>query len=398
MKILVAEDDRITRTRILSYLREWGHDVAEVGDGEAAWTEFQKGGTDMIITDWQMPELDGTQLLERVRSEEELGFHAYAILLTSRSEKQDIVTGLECGADDFVTKPFDKDELRARIKAGERIIELEAALAEKNRILAEANQRMTKNLLAAATIQKSFLPDSLPNDDRVSFAWHYEPCDELAGDTLNVVKLGDSQFAVYIADVSGHGVAAALMSVHLSRALTRTDGPDTILRKPWSPETSSRVIEAPSIVAKRLNRRFPYDVGAGQYFTMIYGVLDLTTQTFTYTSAGHPGPIVISGSEATVYSASPPGIGLISDAEFVERTVQLKSGDRLYLYTDGAFEVSNEEGEELGEQRLADVLSKVANADTSLDDDLRTILETSRAWGGGAPFDDDFSLLATAIS
>jgi sigma-B regulation protein RsbU (phosphoserine phosphatase) len=395
MKILVAEDDRVTRTRILAHLRDWGHDPVAAGDGEEAWEIFQQADISMIITDWQMPKLDGIGLIHRVRNRAKDGIYVYTLLLTSRSEKQDIVAGIDAGADDFVTKPFDVNELRARIHAGERILALESALDEKNRNLAAANARMTENLEAAARIQTSFLPGLIDDDSRARFAWHYQPCEELAGDTLNIVPLERGKFAIYIVDVSGHGVAAALLSVHLGRTLTRLDGPDTILltarKKGGGPAP-------PSTVAAKLNQRFPYEVGVGQYFTLLCGVLDLDALTFTYTSAGHPGPIVISADQATIHEATPPGIGLVEDAEFQEQTLHLLSGDRLCLYTDGVYEIMNADGEEFGEARLAEVIRQSKVRGENLYTCLGGILESARTWGGNEPFEDDFSLLGIDIA
>ncbi len=394
MKILVAEDDRVTRTRILAHLRDWGHEPIAAGDGEEAWALFEKEETLMIVTDWQMPRLDGIGLIRRVREKTKGRVYVYTLLLTSRSEKEDIVKGIDAGADDFVTKPFDVNELRARIHAGERILALEAALDEKNRTLAAANARMKENLEAAARIQTSFLPGLIDDDPRARFAWHYQPCDELAGDTLNIVPLERGKFAIYIVDVSGHGVAAALLSVHLGRTLTRLDGPDTILlasrKKGGGPAT-------PSVVATKLNQRFPYEIGVGQYFTLLCGVLDLDALTFTYTSAGHPGPILVSGEDILIKEATPPGIGLIEKAEFSEQTLQLHPGDRLCLYTDGAYEIMNKAGEEFGEARLAEVIRLSKERGESLYHCLRGILESARKWCDGRPFEDDFSLLGIDI-
>ena len=130
MKILIAEDDPVSRRLLESYLTRWGHEVAVTEDGAEAWRAFEAQHFPIVISDWVMPEVDGLELIRRVRSHPRPGY-VYTILLTAKSQKEDIVQGMESGADDFVTKPFDRDELRVRLRAGERILRLEEMLADR---------------------------------------------------------------------------------------------------------------------------------------------------------------------------------------------------------------------------------------------------------------------------
>lgn len=401
MRILVAEDDRATRTRILAFLKEWGHEGIPAENGMEAWGLFQIEQPELLITDWIMPVMDGPELLRKIRkSEGETHRYVYAILLTSRSEKSDVVTGMESGADDFVSKPFYKDELRVRIQAAQRIIELERALAEQNRrlaasngVLTRANARMKKSLQAAAQIQHSFLPEHPPKSALAEFSWIYEPCDELAGDTLNIVPLDDDHVGIYIIDVNGHGVPAALLSVHLSRYLTRLDGSRSILRRKL--DTGGYELTPPTEVAAGLNRNFAFNEKSAQYFTALYGILTLSTREFRYTSAGHPGPLVVSNGHGVLHQARPPAIGFLPDPTFTEETIQCATGDRLYFYTDGIFEISNQIGEEFGSDRLREAAEQTSLK--PLAESLQLIREAARDWSDGSPFDDDVSLIGVAI-
>jgi len=143
LKVLIAEDDSVTRRLLQSYLQRWGHDVTAAQNGAEAWRLFEGGTFGMVISDWIMPEMDGLELISRIRSCRRAGY-VYMILLTSKSQKEDIVQGMEVGADDFVTKPFDRDELRVRVRAGERIVELESSLEEQNRALREAKTELSQ--------------------------------------------------------------------------------------------------------------------------------------------------------------------------------------------------------------------------------------------------------------
>ncbi|MGH7174341.1 MAG: sensor histidine kinase [Gemmataceae bacterium] len=143
MKILIAEDEAVSRHLLTSYLHQWGHQVVAAPDGAAAWRLFQEQEFPLVLSDWEMPEMDGLELIRQIRASA-LGAYVYIILLTARARKQDVIEGLEAGANDFVTKPFDRGELRVRLRAGERIIELEQELAAQNRTLRETQAALVQ--------------------------------------------------------------------------------------------------------------------------------------------------------------------------------------------------------------------------------------------------------------
>jgi two-component system NtrC family sensor kinase len=148
MKILIADDDSVSRRLLQNYLQKWGYEVTPAQDGAEAWRLFENGFFPMVITDWMMPEMDGSGLLRRIRASARPGY-VYAILLTAKSQKEDLVEGMEAGADDFLTKPFDRDELRVRLRAGERIIRLEHHLRETQAALIQTEQLASLGRLAA---------------------------------------------------------------------------------------------------------------------------------------------------------------------------------------------------------------------------------------------------------
>lgn len=137
MKVLVADDDPVSRRLLQNYLQKWGYEVAVTTDGAEAWRMFEQDEFQMVISDWMMPELDGLDLIRRIRRHP-LDHYVYTILLTARSQKDDFVAGMEAGADDFVSKPFDQDELHVRLRAGERIVNLELALKKKYQAMHDA--------------------------------------------------------------------------------------------------------------------------------------------------------------------------------------------------------------------------------------------------------------------
>ena len=134
MKILIAEDDLTSRTMLQAALTKWGNEVLATTDGQAAWSAMQqKNPPQLLILDWMMPGMNGPTLCRKLRDQE--GTDAlYIILLTSKGELRDVIAGLEIGADDYITKPYANDELRARINVGKRMLELQAKLREKEKL------------------------------------------------------------------------------------------------------------------------------------------------------------------------------------------------------------------------------------------------------------------------
>jgi len=138
MKVLIAEDDPVSRRLLQAALIKWGYEVTVTADGREAWRALQTPDAPvLLILDWLMPEMDGTEVCREVR-QSAAHKSAYIILLTSRGSKEDIIKGLEAGADDYVTKPFDHGELRARVQVGSRVIRLQTTLADRVRELEDA--------------------------------------------------------------------------------------------------------------------------------------------------------------------------------------------------------------------------------------------------------------------
>jgi signal transduction histidine kinase len=144
MQVLIADDEPVSRRLLQSYLQKWGYQVAAANNGAEAWRLFEAGDFAIVITDWMMPEMDGLELVRRIRACPRPGY-VHATLLTAKAQKEDLVEGMEAGADDFLTKPFDRDELRVRLRAAERLVNLEQSLAEQNRVLRETQAALVQN-------------------------------------------------------------------------------------------------------------------------------------------------------------------------------------------------------------------------------------------------------------
>jgi sigma-B regulation protein RsbU (phosphoserine phosphatase) len=201
------------------------------------------------------------------------------IFISALTEQLDKVKAFATGGVDYITKPFQMEELHARVETHLKLRHLQVELEKTNARLARINSPMSNDLNAAAKIQRTFLPRDSPKVPGLQFAWSYRPCDELAGDGLNIIPLGGGGVGMYILDVSGHGVSSALLSVTLSRLLSPPSEPSSILTRD-RPVLEGLDVTRPAEVADLLNRLFPFDTATVQFATLMYGVLDVEAVIF----------------------------------------------------------------------------------------------------------------------
>jgi phosphoserine phosphatase RsbU/P len=394
--VLVVDDTRANRDLLERRLSKYGYRVEVAEDGETALRLVGEKSYDAILLDVMMPGINGLDVLRELR-------RTYAatdlpiIMATAKDASEDIVQAMQAGANDYVTKPLDFPVVLARLgtqlslKASvEQIRHLEHGLEDRNAELQAANAQLRADLDAAAKVQTALLPvidDRLPG---YRFHWVFKPSTALGGDMFNVFRLDEHRAGFYILDVSGHGVAAALLSVTISRFLSPTPDSSSML---WRPSKGGvgYELESPTNVAARLSRRFPFDLVTGQYFTMIFGVLDLRTHMLTYVTAGHPNLIHLSaGQRARVLESSGYPVG-VSDEAYEEYRVYLEPGDRLLAYSDGLTEAMGPGQELFGQRRVLEALDAArAGSIASILSDLSGRVDE---WTGPGARQDDLSML-----
>jgi sigma-B regulation protein RsbU (phosphoserine phosphatase) len=255
------------------------------------------------------------------------------------------------------------------------------------RQLAQSYEQARKELNAAAEMQKHLLPKPAAICG-INFAWRYIPCRYVAGDIFNYFRLDETRLAFYLIDVAGHGVPAAMLSFTLSTILSPKNGQ---LRRLIPREPGYEVIPPVEVVAE-LNRQFQSGPDVASYFTMIYGLIDLTDHRLTLVQAGSPHPFRItrSGEISQVGSGGPP-VGLLDDMVYEEISIPFGPGDRLVLCSDGVTECAGRNGEFFPDDLLRELLPE--GADRPLAALLDLVGDELSRWRGREDFDDDITIL-----
>ena len=391
---ILAVDDTPANLQVLSgILKDLGYKVRPVPSGKLALTAARRDPPDLILLDINMPEMNGYEVCERLKADDDFK-GIPVIFISALAEPLDKVKAFAKGGVDYITKPFQIEELHARVETHLKLRRLQIELEVTNAAMAKANSRMSRDLSAAARIQETFLPRELPRLPGADFAWVYRPCDELAGDGLNVIQLGDGKVGLYILDVSGHGVASALLSVTMSRLLSPPSEPLSILTSDRDGRMRSEITPPAEVVA-RLNRLFPFDLTTEQFATIVYGILNTATGEFRYVSAGHPGPVHLPlRSDPLLLEGTGSPIGLADDA-YEERSVCLAPGDRLYLYSDGVSEAMDPSSKQFGNARLLEAIGRLGSK--SLKESVDNLVGEVARWHGPEKLEDDISILAAEV-
>lgn len=367
--ILLIDDDPVVRLLLSQNLEKHGYQVWVAKDGEQGLEIAHQIQPALIICDWLMPNMDGVAVCQKIKSDPFFST-TFFILLTSRTNVEDRIEGLDAGADEFLSKPVDPNELRARVRAGLRLYQMNQALQEKTQTLLE-------ELSQAERYVRSLLPPPQVFAQKIQTDWRFIPSQQLGGDIFNYHWLDPDHLAFYLLDVAGHGVGAALLSVSLTNVLRSQSLPDVDFRQP------SQVLDA-------LNISFQMSEHNGMFFTIWYGVYQLSQQKLVYASAGHPPGLLTSGVESFVLKTSNPGVGLLDHHSFVQDSYYITESCWLYLYSDGIYEIMNSQEQIWGLEALLHQLKLPEDPQYSK---LDKLLELAHHFQGTHTFSDDCSLL-----
>ncbi|GGD21378.1 fused response regulator/phosphatase [Sinisalibacter lacisalsi] len=392
--MLVVDDSRAQRRVLSASLSRQGFDVIEAGSGQDALDCLTAEPVDLILSDWMMPGMDGLELCAHVRALP-LENYVYFILLTSKNEKGAVAHGLEQGADDFLNKPFNSVELRARIKAGARILKMERELSDKNRLITSTLNEISalydavdRDLVEARKMQQSLVRERYRDFREAEISLLLKPSGHVGGDLVGFFCAGEGRVAVYSMDVSGHGIASALMTARLAGYLSDGAPEQNIALERG--EDGRYHARPPAEVARLLNALMLDEMKSDLYFTIVFGYLDLASGRVDIVQCGHPNPALFRADGTVEYDGvGGLPIGLFEDAAYAQWSLNLMPGDRLLFYSDGFTECTGASGEMLEEDGFARLIRK--NADLTANAFFEALVWDLDTFHTGKDFADDLS-------
>jgi phosphoserine phosphatase RsbU/P len=371
--ILIIDDDPVTKLMLRRILEQQGYAVDTAKDGQEGIQKAAIMQPALIICDWLMPIMDGLEVCRFVKSNDKL-CTTFFVLLTSRVDLDDRIEGLNAGADEFLAKPINPNELKARVRAGLRLYQL-------NQDLQTQTQALEAELAEAASYVRSILP--APMETPFQIESMFLPSRQLGGDCFDYFWLNPDTLVIYLLDVAGHGLGAALPSVSILNLLR-------------SQSLSGVHYDNPAEVLAALNRGFQMSQQGDKYFTMWYGVYHHPTQLLKFASAGHPPALLWPRSnQGQALKTQGFPIGLFPDEIYQNATCKILADSTLYLFSDGVYEVHQPDGEIWGLSSLQTLLQdNPSHPELTLTQLVQNIKDNAQCDG----FIDDFSLVKIRFS
>jgi sigma-B regulation protein RsbU (phosphoserine phosphatase) len=379
--LLVVDDLEDNRAVLIARLNRLGYtDVTEAENGRKALELMAGRPFDLVLLDVMMPEMNGYQVLERLREEGRLT-HLPVIVVSALAEMDSVIRCIELGAEDYLTKPLNAVLLKARV----------GACLEKKRLRDEVTRhldRMERELASAREIQLGMVPSVFPApgpDHPVEVFAMLEPARQIGGDLYDVFTLPTGHLVLVVADVSDKGAPAALFMAR-TKTLTRL----VATLAPGGPGA----VPDPADILARVNVELCHDNEQGMFVTLFLGLLDPGTGALTFCNGGHGAPYVIAadGRVSPLAGARCKPLGIRPSFAYETVSCALAPGDGLFVYTDGITEAMDAAGELFSEERLEAALAEhAAAAPRALVD---AVIARVREFEGGAPPSDDIAALA----
>ena len=355
--VLVVDDSPSQRFTLSRMLRRSGYDVIEAGSGREALSACEADPPDLVLSDWMMPGMDGLAFCREFRRMPRDSY-GYFILMTTKGGKEDITRGFDAGADDFLTKPVNAAELRARISACERVLHMEKQLTEKNRLVKSTLDELQtlydsidSDLMEARKLQQSLVSERYRDFGAAEVSLLLQSSARVGGDLVGFFPIGERRLGLFGMDVCGHGISSAMLTARLSGLLSSSVPGQNVALKRLPGGTF--VPRPPAEVVSELNQLFLKDLQTELYFTLLLCDVDLANGRVCMAQAGHPHPIVMraDGRQEMVGRGGLP-VGLIETATYDQTTLYLQPGDRLLIHSDGLTECTDSQGMQLGDAGL----------------------------------------------
>ncbi len=374
-KILVVDDEPdleiLLRQKFRRKIRSGVLTLIFAQNGVEALEQLKKhDDVDMVLSDINMPQMDGLTLLHQLN---ELNRDLRAVIVTAYGDMKNIRTAMNRGAFDFITKPIDFTDLETTISKTLAHLEImREALRSRDELVA-----LRRELGVAARMQESILPTVFPTDSRFEIHASMTPALEVGGDFYDFFKVEDGKMGIVMADVSGKGVPAALFMM-VSRTLMK----------------GTAIGESdPATAVAEVNRLLVESNEESMFVTLFYATFDPASGQLAFANGGHNLPYVVrkNGSVEQIDCDSGIVLAVLPGFDFPGGDLELEPGDVVFFYTDGITEAMNEEGEEFGDDALAQLLAGIAGSDAATYSER--VVEAVRAHAGEAEQSDDITCL-----
>ena len=385
LKVIVAEDNPVQRAYFTKLIEKLGYEALPAEDGLVALQLIRETDAQILLSDYQMPNLNGLDLARRVRKLD-LDYYVYIIIVTGSADTEEdflLNNALEAGVDDFLAKSGSPFRLQARIRTASRVINHAIELAERTRILKDSIDHIQADLNAAAEAQRQLLPDIHEKMLGFRISSAFVPSSFVSGDMFGCFPISDTKLGFYAVDVSGHGVHASLLSVAIGHLVTPEFFITKVLGKDCNPDPAALVAD--------LNSRFS-GRNSDDYFSMFCGVVDTNTGHLDYCQAGSPFPYHVDqfGKTEAIGDGGFP-VGMFHEATFENSHMEMAAGSAFVVCSDAATEAENIKNEPFGEERLEAIVAKTP--DLGAEKIPAAIIHALTVWRDGRTLADDLTIV-----
>lgn len=365
MKILIAEDSLSFRTILTEMVTKWGFEPVVVEDGEAALQVMQgKDAPRLLLLDWEMPKMSGTDVCEHLRLRQDTD-PPYIILITSRDETADIVEGLNKGANDYISKPVEFAELRVRLQAGQRVLDLQEELNKAKDVLTEERD-IIENIINEMRSNSQF--------DQNNLRYLQAPVERTSGDVLFSAYCPDNTQHIMLGDFTGHGITAAL------------GGP--VVSDTFYAMTDKGL--SMSLIATEINQNMCKKMPVGLFLGAIFIEVNPYRTQMSIWNCGMDEVLLFrkNSLKQTILSGH-LALGVLDKPVEGQVVIDTEYGDRVYAYSDGITETISHQEEMFGQQRLVDAISEMLDAQTGIE----TLVDVVKVFRGEGEQLDDITLV-----